>query len=256
MYEEVNLFKQTVLPDLRHNIKCGNSIIGNDYSLLPMERLEVKAFEWRDEFPTIMATEGFDAVIGNPPWGAEFTESELAYHRQNNREIIVRMINSFMYFVYQGCKKLRSNGFFGIILPDVILYQQDNLKLREFILKNLKLQTILNMGNVFEQVTRPSSILIAERIVGNHDTISIADFSGINKTEKPNAIIDYSRYDHIYQNDILALPGMLFITSNPVIYNIWAKVNSVPHKLLGDLVDNDANPKRGKPRFKTSISNR
>ncbi|MBI5828615.1 MAG: N-6 DNA methylase, partial [Chloroflexi bacterium] len=103
LYEEVNLFKQTVLPDLRHNIKCGNSLIGPDYfsglGTLPMfadkeELLRVKPFDWEREFPAVFTLtptlsqrgrestlpspggtvgdraggEGFDAVIGNPPY--------------------------------------------------------------------------------------------------------------------------------------------------------------------------------------------
>ncbi len=62
LYEEVNLFKQTILPELRNNIKCGNSLIENDYSLLPEERLDVKAFEWRDEFQNIIETGGFTVL--------------------------------------------------------------------------------------------------------------------------------------------------------------------------------------------------
>jgi predicted RNA methylase len=31
------------------------------------------------EFPEIMAAGGFDAVIGNPPWGSDLSDGELSY---------------------------------------------------------------------------------------------------------------------------------------------------------------------------------
>jgi hypothetical protein len=58
LYEEVTLFKQTVLPDLRHNIKCGNSLIGPDYftgQMFPsMDELKrVNPFDGKQEFPIV-----------------------------------------------------------------------------------------------------------------------------------------------------------------------------------------------------------
>ncbi len=67
----------------------------------------INPFDWEKEFPEIMKRGGFDAVIGNPPWGAEFSDQELAYHRQINREIIVRMIDSFMYLSTKDTKNLK-----------------------------------------------------------------------------------------------------------------------------------------------------
>lgn len=49
---------------------------------------------------------GFDAIVGNPAWGAEFGAFELDYHRRMNAEIIVPMIDSFMYFVIEPQKLL------------------------------------------------------------------------------------------------------------------------------------------------------
>ncbi|ODS33584.1 MAG: hypothetical protein SCARUB_01318 [Candidatus Scalindua rubra] len=121
---------------------------------------------------------------------------ELEYLQQVNREIIVRMIDSFMYFVYQGCRKLKPNRHFGMILPDVVLYQKDNEKLRNFILKNFKINFLLNMGNVFEKVTRPSSILIFERSksYSSKNVINTADLSTVDKVNKPSLILDESYF--------------------------------------------------------------
>jgi hypothetical protein len=64
-----------VLPDLGHNIKCGNSLIRSDFYAQPNlpafddeARLRLNAFDWPPEFKPIMDRGGFDAVIGNPPY--------------------------------------------------------------------------------------------------------------------------------------------------------------------------------------------
>ena len=53
--------KGRTLADLSHNIRRGNSLI-RDKSIHP------EAFDWREGFPEVFASGGFDVVIGNPPW--------------------------------------------------------------------------------------------------------------------------------------------------------------------------------------------
>ena len=259
---QLSLFHKRVLPDLANNIKCGNSLIGPDFyegkqlgmSFLDDEEMHrINAFDWEKEFPEIMKVGGFDVVISNPPWGVEFSEDLLEYLRRINREIIVRMIDSFMYFVYQGCKILRHKGHFGMILPDVILYQKDNEKLRNFILKSFKINSLLNMGDVFEKVCRPASILICENSSSLNNTIKISDFSGAKKTEKPILILDDAYFDSIKQKNILNIPASLFITSSPAKYKIWKKLTNVPHKLLKTIVDKDGIQRGVSPDLKKAF---
>ncbi|NTW06278.1 MAG: N-6 DNA methylase, partial [Syntrophaceae bacterium] len=75
--QQRKLFHERALPDLGGNIKCGNSLIGPDFyeggqmSMLDEEEMHrVNVFDWQAEFPEIFKAGGFDAVIGNPPWGA------------------------------------------------------------------------------------------------------------------------------------------------------------------------------------------
>src|SRR6266496_47575 len=75
LISQLRLFHERALPDLDSNIKCGNSLIGPDfYDIVQMsffdeeERYRINVFDWYAEFPEIMASGGFDAVIGNPPY--------------------------------------------------------------------------------------------------------------------------------------------------------------------------------------------
>jgi adenine-specific DNA-methyltransferase len=162
------------------------------------------------------------------------------------------MIDSFMYFVYQGSKKMNPKGHFGMILPDVIFYQQDNEKLRQFILNHFAITALLNMGDVFEKVTRPSCILAFSKD-SLDNLIKIADFSHKNKLEKPVLLDDDSCFSLVKQEHLLEIPGSLFITSNPTEYTIWTKVKSISHQLLASVVDEDSIQRGVSPDLKKAF---
>jgi len=116
MGKQMFLFQQRVLPDLGNNIKCGNSLIGPDFyqnqqmTLLDDEEIyRVNAFDWHTEFSKIRKDGGFDAVIGNPPWGAKLKNDELIYLKHRHKAIIVRMIDSYMYFIHKSSQLLGNN---------------------------------------------------------------------------------------------------------------------------------------------------
>ena len=205
------------------------------------EMYRINVFDWETEFTDIMQDGGFDAVIGNPPWGAVFTSEELSYFREKNREIIVRMIDSFMYFIYQNSKRIKDKGIFGMIIPDVLLYQIDSQKLRKFVTENFRLESILNLGNgVFYKVTRPSAIIVySSNTRDKNHKINIANLSNIKGLTLSSTISDESNITQFQQSSILDIPGYLFVTEKPYRYKILKKVTNIKSQKLGDLVDED-----------------
>jgi hypothetical protein len=200
-----------------------------------------------------MGNGGFTVVIGNPPWGAEFTDDELKYLRLSNKDIIVRMIDSFMYFVNQSSKRLRKSGYFGMILPDVILYQTDNEKLRDYLLSEFSINYIFNMGDVFEKVSRPASILIFKKIKPRNPSIKVTDLTEITKAEKALFINKRSILESVKQNSLKKIPKVLFVTSQLARYTLWSKVNDVPNKPLAEFVDGDGIQRGVSPDLKAAF---
>src|SRR5207253_2111872 len=143
--------------------------------------------------------------------------------------IIVRMIDSFMYFVHQGGKKLKAGGLLGMILPDVLLYQSDNQKLRGFILDNFAIRQILNLGNVFEKVTRPAAILIIES-KGRASRVEAADLSSLGKATKSSELKNPKQFVAFPQTKIREVPGFLFVTSDLARYAVWSKITAAPNQ--------------------------
>jgi len=254
---QLSMFHERVLPTLDNNIKDGNSLIDTDFydSQLDFgEEKKIKPFNWQKAFPDVFKQGGFDCVIGNPPWGADFSEESLSYLRERNKKIIVRMIDSFMYFVYKSYALLKPNGSFGMILPDVLFYQTDNSKLREYILKHSSIEELLNLGNVFENVTRPSCILIfsnSQPIKSNK--IITVDLSSIKKENKDIELHETKNFESVLQKELIEIPNYLFVTTNANHFLIINKIKNGQVKNLSEFVDEDGIQRGVSPDLKEAF---
>jgi hypothetical protein len=124
--------KETFLPDLSSNIKCGNSLVANDFhsetqlSLLEAtNNAHVNAFDWSSEFAAIKAG-GFDAVIGNPPYVRiqtlkDIRPAEADYFKKHYATAAKGNYDIYSVFVEKGFSLLSKIGLMGYILPSKFL---------------------------------------------------------------------------------------------------------------------------------------
>ncbi len=137
---QMALLQERALPDLNSNIKCGNSLIAPDFyeqtgkqmNLIAHdeeERARVNVFDWESEFQEVFTktdavletasvsrTRGFDAVIGNPPYGAELTEEQKDYLR-NIFSAESKSFDTYELFLLKGNRLLCKNGLISMIIP-------------------------------------------------------------------------------------------------------------------------------------------
>jgi hypothetical protein len=143
--EDVNaqyLIKTALLPPLDANIKCGNSLIGSDYfdvgqtflSVDEEERRRVNPFDWDVEFGEIMKAGGFDAVIGNPPYGRNFGEPEEPYIL-NRFKVYSGVKDIYPCLIEASTNLLRLAGYLSFIVPSAWLGGPAYKVLREFLLQ-------------------------------------------------------------------------------------------------------------------------
>jgi hypothetical protein len=194
---ELRLFSERALPDLDNNIKCGNSLIGTDFyddpqmRLLPQEqRYRVNAFDWAEEFPGLVGREapGFDAIVGNPPWGADLNDEELAYARTHYRRVIARMIDTYIYFVDRADQLAREGAPVGFIVPSTILNQVDARPIRDLLLaRGLSCLVSLGQGVFGAKVLNTSTILVSEARA-NTDSFLLEDLSALPLRERGTAL--------------------------------------------------------------------
>ena len=140
---QLKFFHERALPDLGTNIKCGNSLIGPDFYQGEQqalfadeeERLRVNTFDWNQGFPDIMKAGGFDAVIGNPPWGSFFSEPETTYLRSHYASKMGEA-ESHLFFIERAHKLLSTTGRLGFITPNTWLTVLRSREIRELLLRS------------------------------------------------------------------------------------------------------------------------
>ncbi len=146
---QTNLFKQRALPDLGSNIRCGNSLITSD--IFSDENLElfsedqkiaVNAFDWEDEFEF-----KFDVVIGNPPYGANYTIAEKNYF-QNKYVYREGKPETYLFFLEKGVRLLSKGGIVSFIIPNAWLTNFYGVQMRKFLLNGTRLVEVADLEPV------------------------------------------------------------------------------------------------------------
>ena len=136
---QLKMFRERALPDLGSNIKCGNSLIGPDYYEMQQMTMfdddkmrRVNAFDWNAEFPEIMKTGGFDAVIGNPPYvfARELLTTDDKRYFVSRYKTIWEKPNTYMLFMERGLDLLAESGVLSLIVPNSWLTVEAGKKLR------------------------------------------------------------------------------------------------------------------------------
>jgi hypothetical protein len=170
LYEERTLFRQTVLPDLRPNIKCGNSLIGPDYFTGqmfadPADLLRVNPFDWKAEFAQIIGAGGFDAVIGNPPYLfiTELDQAQKDYFFKQYRTSEYRFDVYGLFIELSIHCLVKSGGYISFIIPHTLLSNDSFVKLRRLMLKDTFLEMVADIGPGVFQTTKNETMIFVAR---------------------------------------------------------------------------------------------
>ncbi|RKU17102.1 hypothetical protein C6500_16100 [Candidatus Poribacteria bacterium] len=132
---------------------------------------EKKFFHWEIEFPEVFRDKhgrekdnpGFDAVVGNPPyanaWGMTSVDpQDRSAIKQlcNISDLLKGHWDLYAPFIIKSLELLCERGYHAFIVPDALAREKYADRLREFLLKNAQLLTLLHFEgvNVFEEVSR------------------------------------------------------------------------------------------------------
>ena len=170
--------KQHLLPELKYNVVCGNSLIGPDVfeqgTLFGDKEIDrINAFDWQDAFAEIMKEGGFDAVIGNPPWlMAGYYVPETVDYLHRKFSCAVGKFDLYYVFIEQGCRLLSRNGYFGMIVPNKFFYTRAAANLRKMVSEDRWLRAIVDFGDehLFQGATNYSCILLLRKYPGRGPT--------------------------------------------------------------------------------------
>jgi len=240
--------KGHVLPDMTNNVKCGNSLIGTDYfdgklEIDIQEMKEIKAFDWEKEFPgifpstyfdgaqhkplrdqngqrTVSGAEpgGFDCVIGNPPYGANYG-NEIKHFLSEKYELAIPIADTFLMFLKRAYFISNQNALISFIIPSTWLYMPQYCSFRKTILSQKEIIEVqLFRRPVFDKVTVETCTIISNDYKPTNN--SMYNFKEI--LEEPSSF-NYTEIS-ILQNALLSEQESNFILSNKVDKDLFNKI--------------------------------
>ena len=171
---------EPALPALEAVIRSGNSLVSYEewaaaFGMLPSHLIpNVNPFRWAEEFPEEMGREGFDVIIGNPPYVriqnlANYVPEEVAFY-QNPRSPYATghqdNFDKYALFIERALALLRPSGRLGFIVPHKFMTIRSGKTLRDLIAEGQILEQIVHFGakQVFGAGTSNyTSILVFDR---------------------------------------------------------------------------------------------
>ena len=208
--QQLQLFHERVLPNLGNNIKCGNSLIGTDFydnqlDLYPEKMKKINAFDWKEGFPEIFKQGGFDAVIGNPPYGFHQIHSqEIKPYLRKKYKSSSGSFEHYFLFYEKSLGLLKKKGLHGFIVPITWLTIPSAKSLREYILGNYWVQEISWLPElVFENAQVNTLVSIIQRSPMQNVTVNIYDELGFHKP--PEATRKYKQQQFVNSDYYIAI---------------------------------------------------
>lgn len=159
---ELNLKKQwgeNIPADLKKKLdKASNNLakLEEEKQGLQNNLIFRNAFEWRFEFPEVLNNqgefEGFDVVIGNPPYIRQEELGELKNHLKNHYQVFAGTADLLVYFFELALKILRPGGQMSLITSNKFVKANYGKNLRRFLLQHQMLD-LIDFGElpVFEE---------------------------------------------------------------------------------------------------------
>ena len=208
--QQLSMFHERVLPNLGNNIKCGNSLIAPDFyddqlDLFPEQMKKINAFDWEDGFSEIFEKGGFDAVIGNPPYGLHQIHSQdVKPYLKGKFQSSSGSFEHYFLFYEKSLELLKKKGLHGFIVPITWLTIPSAKSLREYILRNYWVQEISWLPElVFKNAQVNTLISIIQRSPMQDVTVNIYDELGFHKP--PEATRKYKQQQFVDSDYYIAI---------------------------------------------------
>ncbi len=189
--------KHHLLPELKYNIICGNSLIGCDFYKDQQlsftnneERNRINAFDWNSDaigFGRIMKNGGFDSVIGNPPYLYSAGQDHPDYFSREY-QLSEYQTDFYVYFIEKALSVCKPAGKISFIVSDSWLNSERISKLRDHLLRHNRIDSLAVFDfPVFDQAVLENSIFVVTRGV-KPKPIPITRFSAPDTHARSNEI--------------------------------------------------------------------
>jgi hypothetical protein len=228
--QQMRLFHERALPDLTSNIRCGNSLIGYDFydgkqmNLMDNEEMyRVNVFDWQREFVGVFKAGGFDAVIGNPPYGYMIPGDQQKYFSENYLHQDYQK-DLYLLFLERYEILLKKQGSLGIIISNTWLQSVTLRKIRQYMVNHYFWLDILHLTEkVFHAVVDTHVLIFEKGIVDYKETLTVP----VHVKRGSEIMLSHELIWH----DIPKNGDTINIVANNAAQNLYRRITSYTLKL-------------------------
>ncbi len=165
-------------------------------------------------------------ALGNPPWGADILLKKASLDAFT---LAKGQYDSYDLFIERVTQCLHQGDLFGYIVPDSILQLSQHTPLREVILKNYQIDSLVKLGEgVFEDVFRAAVAFIFTRRSGVSENHKIR--SRIIVKAERDSLLKISRENSIQEllsRDGISITQARFNNNKEKVFDIFASDDDV-----------------------------
>lgn len=196
--DAIKKIKEKIVPNIQFKLELDAS-----YAAENREAMEKSIFrnsmEWMIEFPEVLDDEGrfngFDVVIGNPPYisSKELDKADKTFYKKQFK-IVDSQIDLYAVFIALSNKLLKNEAFLSLIIPDSVVGRSNFTATRKVMILDRTILKWLHINEVFENAKVASLIfLLQNRLSDDYsfcylkaETVNdwlCGNFGNINKTK-------------------------------------------------------------------------
>lgn len=188
--------------------RFGQEIINNKYAhidTIDKEAIEAAQtlaerkhfFHWDLEFPEVFydkterkQNEGFDAVVGNPPYGSQMLDEDKLYLSKLYVTVNKRA-ETYVAFLENAYRYVENEGYISLIIPDTWLTLDFTQVIREMLLRATHILKIVDLPNkVFPEATVDTTVFVVQKQKDDRDrTNSVKSLTKVIRF-LPNKVIN------------------------------------------------------------------
>ncbi|GMQ30668.1 Eco57I restriction-modification methylase domain-containing protein [Algoriphagus confluentis] len=242
----IDQHSQKVLPNLKGNVKCGNSLVDSNFFKIYPKALsddtllhKVNPFDWGREFGFLANSTGFDAIVGNPPYVriqnmVKFAKEEVEFYQSSVSGYSVSKsdtIDKYYVFIERALSLLNKQGRLGYIIPHKFFLIKGGKSLRNLISTHAQIAKITHFGvaQVFPGRSTYTAILILQK-----DKSESFEFKKVRKisVESLENIRDIILYDSA---EFKSEPWIFLSPGTKSIFNKLISHRTRPLKIFAEI---------------------
>ena len=164
---------------------------------------EDKSCAWFDPWWMFGVKDGFDIVIGNPPYVniANITNEEFRNQLKSQYNTVKNKSDLYSIFIEKANLMLKYNGVLSFIFPKTWMGSDSFSKFREFIVNEYRIKQIVNLGyGVFENATVSTVIGIFSKEKTLENVIDLFETNSDGQIIKSKICLSYETIKKNYNN--------------------------------------------------------